>query len=146
MNVMNLREFAPGLYAAGQPTPRDWPEIAKAGIRTVLNLRPESEHPCFSEAELARAAGLEYLYLPIGSADMLDDERVAAFHALLASHAEGGMLIHCGTGNRAGALVALRAHRYLGAPVEAALAAGRQAGLTGLEPYVRELLERQSAG
>lgn len=146
MNVMNLHEFAPGLYAAGQPTPREWPEIAKAGVRTVLNLRPENEQPGFREAELARNAGLEYLYLPVGSADMLDDERVAAFDALLARYAEGGMLIHCGTGNRVGALVALRAHRFLGASLGEALAAGRQAGLTGLEPRVRELLERPSAG
>ena len=50
--------------------------------------------------------------------------------------APGKVLVHCSTGNRAGALMALAAHAQ-GLPAADALALGKAAGLTGLEPAVR---------
>jgi hypothetical protein len=49
-------------------------------------------------------------------------------------------LVHCGSSNRVGALLALRAAWLKGATLEAALAAGRSAGLTGLESAVRSAI------
>jgi protein tyrosine phosphatase (PTP) superfamily phosphohydrolase (DUF442 family) len=31
----------PGLYTGGQPEPSAWAGLAKAGIATVINLRPD---------------------------------------------------------------------------------------------------------
>ena len=52
---------------------------------------------------------------------------------------DGPVLVHCGSGNRVGALLALR-QSLLGADDEDALAYGKSAGLTGLEPVVRARL------
>jgi protein tyrosine phosphatase (PTP) superfamily phosphohydrolase (DUF442 family) len=52
------------------------------------------------------------------------------------------VLVHCGSGNRAGALLALRA-KLNGADDETALEAGRDTGLTGLEPVVKQRLEER---
>ena len=49
------------------------------------------------------------------------------------------MLVHCASGNRVGALIALSAADE-GVPVEEALARGRAAGMTSTEARVRELL------
>ncbi|MNN82154.1 hypothetical protein D3C81_1990580 [compost metagenome] len=46
------------------------------------------------------------------------------------------MLLHCASGNRVGALLALLAHER-GLDEEAAIAEGRAAGLGSLEPTVR---------
>ena len=51
--------------------------------------------------------------------------------------------MHCGSGNRAGALLALR-EKLNGAENGAALEFGREAGLTRLEPVVIERLEEGS--
>lgn len=141
--IPNWRRIAPGRYSAGQPAPADWSRIAALGVRTVLTLRPDAEQPDIDERALVEAAGMHHLQLPVASGEALDAACIDAFCALLDTHerelGDAGLLIHCGTGNRVGALVALRAYRR-GASTEAALAAGRAAGLTALEPKVAALI------
>lgn len=139
MNVLNWREFAPGLYSAGQPTPKQWATIRNAGVHTVLNLRPDDEQPGVDEAALVEQAGLRYLHLPVASGESLDGPCIGAFAKIMDAH-PSGLLIHCGSGNRVGALVAL-ANRRRGASSVAALRAGQAAGLTGLLGKVVELLQ-----
>jgi protein tyrosine phosphatase (PTP) superfamily phosphohydrolase (DUF442 family) len=49
-------------------------------------------------------------------------------------------VVHCGSGNRAGAILAMKAFHVDGLSAEEALALGRRAGLTKLEPVVKERL------
>ena len=53
---------------------------------------------------------------------------------------DGPVVIHCGGGNRVGALLALRQSQK-GDDDETAVAYGIKGGLTRLEPHVREVLE-----
>ena len=50
------------------------------------------------------------------------------------------VLLHCGSGNRVGALLALAAFHVDGRPADAALQYGLDSGLTRLEPVVRDHL------
>jgi len=50
------------------------------------------------------------------------------------------VLVHCGTGNRCGAMLALTEAWFRQHSTEDAIAFGKQAGLTGMEPVVRDLL------
>ena len=52
------------------------------------------------------------------------------------------VFVHCGSGNRAGALLALRA-KLNGADDETAIAAGRETGLKGLEEVVKERMQER---
>lgn len=52
------------------------------------------------------------------------------------------MIVHCGSGNRVGALFALRAFHDEGYDLESAMEKGGLAGLTKLEPYVRQCLTK----
>jgi protein tyrosine phosphatase (PTP) superfamily phosphohydrolase (DUF442 family) len=52
------------------------------------------------------------------------------------------VLVHCGSANRVGALIALSEFSETG-DLDKALEAGRAAGLTRLEGTVREVLEAQ---
>ncbi|MCH7821705.1 MAG: hypothetical protein IIA07_06780 [Proteobacteria bacterium] len=76
--------------------------------------------------------------LPISGLDAINVDNARKLDEMLASY-EGPVLVHCGSGNRVGAILALR-HRLSGADDEEALSYGRSAGLTGLEPVVRERL------
>ncbi len=65
-------------------------------------------------------------------------ENANKLQEILSSY-DGPVLVHCGSGNRVGALLALSKSQS-GADDEAALAYGRAAGMTGLESVVRSRL------
>lgn len=138
--------YALNHYAHGQPTPEQLGELSALGVRTVINLRAPEEAIGFDEAGVAADLGLNYVTLPIAGAPDLDRARVTQFGEVLEeARRHGGVLIHCASSNRVGAMVALDEAFNRGASVEDALAHGRAAGLTALEPVVAALLEADRA-
>lgn len=133
---------AEDIHAGGRIGADDLPALRAAGIRHVIDLTPDAETPDFDEAGAVRAAGLGYANLPIAGAADLDREAVLAFDRLLQA-ADGPTLVHCASGNRVGALAALRAAWLQGADEEAAVEEGRRWGLRGLEDAVRARLARE---
>ncbi|MFY2763611.1 beta-lactamase hydrolase domain-containing protein [Arenimonas sp. MALMAid1274] len=140
-DIPGFRRLEPTLASAGQPEPADWPRLVAAGFRGVLNLRPGTEQPGFDEAEAVAALGMVYAALPVATSADLTPALVARFDELL-QRLPSPCLVHCASGNRVGALFALREAWLRGAGVEAAVEKGRQAGLSGLEAPVRALLSR----
>lgn len=139
--VPNARLPLPGLLTGGQPPAEEIEAAAGAGYRTVINLRGEGEEGFEWEPELVRKHGMRYVSVPIAGADGLTRENVKRVDAALdAGLAEGPVLLHCGSGNRVGAVLALRAAWLEGATPEEALALGKEAGLAGLEEQTRKLL------
>lgn len=134
-----LLQPLPGLYTAGQPAPTDWAAIKALGVRTVVNLRTPAELQGRDEAAEVRAAGLQYVAIPVAGADGINLDNARALHAALAP-AHGGVLVHCASGNRAGALLALEQAEQDGLPKDAALALGRKAGMTSTEAKLRQAL------
>lgn len=138
--------FAEDHYASGQPTPAHLAELAREGVRTVINLRAPHEAMEYDEAAQAARLGLQYVALPVAGAADLDRERVRRFGRVLDEALRvGGVLIHCASSNRVGAMVALDAVLNRGRPLQAALTRGRAAGLASLEPAVVAVAEREGA-
>src|SRR3546814_6686791 len=96
------------MIAAGWLGPADIDLWREAGIGHVIDLTPDEETPGFDEAATVRAAGLGYSNLPLAGPPDLTRENVLAFDALLRD-AERPVLVHCASGNRVGAMAALRA-------------------------------------
>ncbi|MGN6520020.1 MAG: beta-lactamase hydrolase domain-containing protein [Dokdonella sp.] len=130
------------LQVGGQPSAEQLRAFA-AGGGVVIDLRGPDEARSFDEAALAAELGLRYVNLPVSGAADLTPARAESLHAALAA-ASGPVLLHCASGNRAGALLALEAARYEGLDAEAAIALGRSVGLKSLEPAVRERLGAQA--
>ena len=128
------------LLTAGQPDAAQLRQVAEAGVKHVINLRPESEQPGEDEAGLVQALGMRYHLMPIAGAQDLNIDNVRALDRLLAEIGDAPTLFHCASSNRVGALMALRAAWLHGESPEAALAVGRAHGLTGLEPVVRQIM------
>ncbi|MDH4380778.1 MAG: TIGR01244 family sulfur transferase [Gammaproteobacteria bacterium] len=89
---------------APQIVPAQLAEIARAGFRSVINNRPDLEggagQPNSAEIEAAaRAAGLEYAWLPVIPGQFTADE-IAAMAALVA-RLPGPVLAFCRSGARA---------------------------------------------
>ncbi|MDR7133629.1 uncharacterized protein (TIGR01244 family) [Lysobacter niastensis] len=138
-SVPNLREPNDRLLTGGQPDAAAWKHLAADGVTTVINLRPDDEMAGRDEAAEVVAAGLSYRQIPVAGAAGITTENATALWTALAQ-APGKVLVHCASGNRVGALLALGAVEQGGMDSEQALQFGKAAGLTGAEPRVREIL------
>lgn len=136
-----LHQPRPDLYTAGQPSAQQLRQAADDGVSTVIDLRLPDEARGYDEAALVEQLGMRYVRLPIGGAGDINEANARALDRLL-RQGNGKTLLHCASGNRVGALLAL-AHAYVdGASTGQALQLGRDAGLTSLEPQVRAALEQ----
>jgi protein tyrosine phosphatase (PTP) superfamily phosphohydrolase (DUF442 family) len=131
------------IYSAGQPPQEQLSNLSREGFRRIIDLRPPDEDHGYDEPSAASLAGLEYLSLPVAGEADLNLAKVTTLDQWLATGSSVKTLIHCGSGNRVGALLALRAGWLHGASVPVALDIGRDAGLKALEPAVRALLAQQ---
>lgn len=136
-SIANVAKAGGSFYIAGQPNAADWEAIRAAGIVRVVNLRAASEL-AYDEEGVARAAGLEYVQVPF-SPEALTDRDIEAFVAAMAGARGRPVLVHCGSGNRAGAAWALYRIRHDGLDLDSALAEGRAAGMKSpkLEETIR---------
>lgn len=132
-----------GVTTGGVPTADDLAAAAAAGYTLVVDLRTETEAGQPDERAAVEGLGMRYESIPVAGADGVTPENAARLDEALAG-AGGPAIVHCASGNRAGALMALRAFAA-GASVEDALAVGRSAGLASLEGAVRERLEAACA-
>ena len=112
--ALPLRQIAPDVCVAPQLGPDAMAEAARAGFRSVVNNRPDFEHgpdqPTNAQIEAAaRAAGLEYRFLPVGGGYQTPDE-VEAFSHLLAELPRP-LLAFCRSGNRSANLFAQASRR-----------------------------------
>lgn len=138
LSIPSLRKLSDEVWISGQPDAGQLAAARAAGLRTVVSLCPDGE--CgWDEKSTAGSLGLAYATLPVGAACDLTPAAARRLHELLESCAKPA-LVHCGSGNRVGALFALKAFHVHGHTPEDALARGRAAGLTGLENAVRALL------
>ena len=105
-----LRAVAPDVCVAPQLMPEAMAEAAHAGFRSVVNNRPDFEHgpdqPTNADIEAAaRAAGLEYRFLPVNG--MYQSSEDAAAMAALLDELPRPLLMFCRSGARSTRLYAL---------------------------------------
>lgn len=109
MSELPIRAVSPDVCVAAQLTPDAMAELARAGFRSVINNRPDFEHgpdqPTNAAIEAAaRAAGLEYRFLPV-SGGYQSPMEIAAFAALL-GELPRPILAFCRSGARSARLFA----------------------------------------
>jgi uncharacterized protein (TIGR01244 family) len=139
--VMQSGEVQPvnNITSAGQPDEAALQVFADSGYVAVIDIRGPDENRGIDEVAAVNALDMQYIAFPIAGAAAISYENAEQLDQLL-SEIDGPVLVHCGSGNRVGALLALR-ESLAGADDEQALEYGRSAGLTGLEPVVKKRLE-----
>lgn len=143
--MTDIRRTLPDVYASGQPSPDQLAALAAQGVRTVINLRAPTEQVEFDEALEAKKLGLRYVSIPIAGPQDVSRETASRFSGELADARRGGaVLVHCASANRVGAMMALDQAITQNQSAADALAIGRAAGLTTLEPKVTEVLGQRS--
>ena len=113
--------------------------LAAAGVELVLNLQPDDELS-FDERAAVERAGMHYEQLPISGTQDLKQLKILAFDNILRQYHGKKMAMHCGSGNRVGAAMALRAGWLRGRKMDTAMERGRSHGLTKLAEEVHNRL------
>jgi uncharacterized protein (TIGR01244 family) len=125
----DFRRLSDTMVASPQITVADVAAAKDAGVTLIVNNRPEGESddqtPGTEIEAAARAAGIDYLEIPIGHSGF-SHPQVAKLAEALAG-AEGTVLGYCRSGTRSTLLWAL-AKAEMGDDPEALAAAAAQAG------------------
>lgn len=135
--IPNARVPFEDVLVGGQPTPDQLQAAKDAGYRTIVNLRPVGEQRGWDEARAVEDMGMRYVHIPVASGADLTPE---AARLLADAVDETPVMVHCASGNRVGALFAVKAKLVDGEDTDSAIETGRRAGLTSAEPDVRRLL------
>jgi uncharacterized protein (TIGR01244 family) len=107
MNTFTPEQIDEALCVTPQVRPEDMPAIAAAGIRSIINNRPDLEggagQPTSAQLEAAaRAAGLEYRHLPVPPAGHTPEQARSMVEAVEAM--PHPVVAFCRTGRRSAAL------------------------------------------
>ncbi|MFH1303956.1 MAG: protein tyrosine phosphatase family protein [Planctomycetota bacterium] len=116
------------IYLAGQPVPGDFDLIQKAGVKTVINLRPLSELT-WDEGSYLKMRELDYIHIPFRAPETLTPEVFDQCRKLLNDKTKRPLVLHCASANRVGAI--WLAYRVLddGLSFDDALKEAKQVGL-----------------
>ncbi len=139
--IRNAKQPFPGILTGGQPTDEQLMLAAKAGIKTVINLRSEREMSGLNEVGKVTLLKMNYLSIPVDGAAGVSEKNSQRLAEALSNPELYPVMVHCASGNRVGALFALDANKRLGLSKDEALAVGKRAGLTSLELLVKGMLD-----
>lgn len=127
-----MKKLHHNIYVSGQINAGDFQTMSEAGIKTIINNRPDDEEPGqFSSnqaAELALEYGITYHYLPMANGQPLPPGLVEDFKTVLDSTDEP-VLTHCRSGMRSSFLWALGQIPAGKITVEEAINAAQSAGI-----------------
>ncbi len=145
MDIPRFHQVNDRVYRGGQPSDKDWAGLAKLGIKTVVDLRPSSEHSTVAEQRAVEAAGMHYINVPMHGVEAPSDENVAKVLALFNSDSDGPVFVHCRRGaDRTGTVIACYriSHDHWQNPK--ALQEARSMGMSwveiGMQRYVLEFV------
>jgi uncharacterized protein (TIGR01244 family) len=136
--IPNARQPRPQLLTGGRPSPEQLVEAKAAGYAAVISLLPED---VAAQRDAAETAGLAFRSIPVEGATDLTEDNARKLGEALAKHQGAPVILHCGSGNRAGALLSLSAFYTEGLNAADALRLGQAAGLTKLEAEVQTRLQ-----
>ena len=134
------KEFCTG----GQPRLEHLQQLKDEGVKSLINLRPASEHRAAEEEAKAKELGLRYFNIPVVFGDP-KDEQVAEFLKITDDTANRPAFIHCTAAIRVGAFWMIRRVLRDGWTVEAAEEEAKKIGLKEsphLNEFARRYIER----
>lgn len=103
--IKNFGKVNDNYYRGAQPEADDFAQLKGLGIKTVIDLRKDSQR---AEPEWARAAGMQYFNIPLKASRPATTEQAEYFLKLVNDPANWPVFVHCEGGrHRTGALTAI---------------------------------------
>jgi uncharacterized protein (TIGR01244 family) len=142
-SLPNEGEAYQGLVTAGQPSEDDLKAAKARGFTVVVNARTPGEGGSLeNERAIVEGLGMSYYEIPVEKdPDALTEMQAKALARVIADHGTQGVLLHCGSGNRASSLLALYLATDGGLDANEALEIGKKAGITRWEEAMAAKLQ-----
>ena len=102
--VENFGQVNDHIYRGGQPTGDNYRQLAAIGIKTVVDLRGDSER---DSSALAEGAGMRYINLPMAPKQYPQPDAAQRFLEIVNDQSNWPVYVHCAGGrHRTGAMIA----------------------------------------
>lgn len=107
--LLNFFQISENIGTAGQPTADQFPDIAKAGYSTVVNLAmPDSDKAIPKEGHIVTSLGLTYIHMPVPF-EAPTVNHVKKFFRIMDVLGNEKVFVHCAVNARVSAFM----HQYL---------------------------------
>jgi tyrosine-protein phosphatase SIW14 len=104
--VGNFHQVSGTLYRGAQPTDEGFQNLAKLGVKTVIDLRG-SEHSMADEKRVVEADGMRYVSIPMRGLHRPTEDQIGAALKVIEDPKSGPVFVHCRRGaDRTGAVIA----------------------------------------
>jgi tyrosine-protein phosphatase SIW14 len=104
--IPNFRQVNDHVFRGGQPSSEAFTSLSKLGVKTVVDLR-ETGDRSRTEEKLVKAAGMQYVSVPMNGMEAPSDAKVSKVLSLLDDASAGPVFVHCLHGaDRTGAVIA----------------------------------------
>jgi tyrosine-protein phosphatase SIW14 len=140
------------LYRGGQPKTGGLKKLAELGIKTIINLRGESDQTRAEGIE-AKSLGIEYFNVPMSTAGRPGDEQVRRVIELIEEKEKENapVFVHCRRGSdRTGAIIAIYRIKQDGWTAERAIEEANRYGLGFVQfrkrGYIKDYYEQRQNG
>jgi tyrosine-protein phosphatase SIW14 len=105
IKIDNFGKINDTYYRGGQPSGRDYNDLATIGIKTVLDLQKDGRS---DEAGLVKRAGMQFIRIAMTTTDAPTQAQIAEFFKIVNDPANQPVYVHCAGGrHRTGAMTAL---------------------------------------
>jgi uncharacterized protein (TIGR01244 family) len=146
----NFHRINENLYRGGQPKTGGLKKLADLGIKTIINLRGESDET-LAEGREAKSLGMEYLNVPMSTAGRPTDEQVRRVFEILEEKEKTPVFVHCRRGSdRTGAIIAIYRIKRDGWTAERAIEEANRYGLGFIQfrkrDYIKDYFEQRQNG
>jgi len=107
-NLPNFFKVDDHVYRGAQPTDQGFKDLAKLGVKTVIDLRQIGEHSQEHEQQVVSELGMKYISVPMKGLSSPDDKKVADVLSMLIDESKGPVFVHCKRGaDRTGMVIAV---------------------------------------
>lgn len=106
IHIDNFGEVSPTYFRGSQPEGRDYADLAKLGVKTLINLT--SDDADATEEAMAKQAGMSYLQIPMTTRIAPTPAEIATFLKVVSDPQNQPVYVHCvGGRHRTGVMTAI---------------------------------------
>jgi len=107
-SIPNFIKVDDHVFRGGQCQEDGFKDLAKLGVKTVVDLRAIGEHSQADEERIVKGLGMRYVSIPMRGLSAPKDSDIAVVMALLNDTASGPVFVHCRRGaDRTGTVIAV---------------------------------------
>lgn len=140
--VPNFHKVNDGLYRGGQPSNEGFKNLAKLGIKTVIDLRiPSGESN--REKQVVESLGMRYYHIPLHGGETPTQRDIDRTFSILLDSSQWPVFVHCREGkDRTGMIIACYRISHDGWTNMRALAEAKSYAFRNIKPAMENYIKQ----